>query len=391
MAPQKGTTPKGQKGQKRAAPASSRPAEDEQLCKVLKTQGISKAKYNAIIDAIGNPLAETLTDECREMLKTAVATSLCIAKDERHEVQTGLVEMIGEVIGEVMGKLKGAAEQESGKLAEVEQAHKVLTDAAEGAGLALAGATEVVAARQTAFEGAQAETKAAEKSLAEKQDEQRKVESHIGDMTKEKDAITSALSTDLATIVKGEGDAEPEPKRVQSLVALAKKLKLEEPLLEAMPNVLGKRPETRGSFDQIVIDQLSDCFSKRAKELDAELTAQAAPAQERAAAVGAAEAALAAAKASQERAAEALREAEAKRGDAQTQRDAADAEVAKDLPGRKSATEASELKQYDVDAFWITQKHFEALRDRLSKAAAAAAAAAEAAAEVAVEASEGGA
>jgi uncharacterized phage infection (PIP) family protein YhgE len=390
MAPQKGTTPKGQKGQKRAAPAS-RPTEDEPAFKVLKQQGISKAKYNAIIDAIGNPLAESLTDECREMLKTAVVTSLCIAKDERHEIQTGLVEMIGEVINEVMGKLKGAADQESGKLAGVEQAHKVLTDAADGAGLALAGATEVVATRQTAFEGAQADTEAAEKSLAEKQAEQRKVEANIGEMTKEREAITSALSTDLATIVKGEGDGEPEPKHVHSLVALAKKLKLEEPLLEAMPNVLVKRPDARGSFDQIVINQLNECFSKRAKELDAELAAQAAPAQERAAAVGAAEAALTVSKGSQERAAEALREAEAKRDDAQTQRDAADAEVAKDLPGRKSATEASELKQYDVDAFWITQKHFEALRERLSKAATAAEAAAEAAADVALEASEGGA
>merc|ERR1719221_2234749 len=100
---------------------------------------------------MGHPLVEGLSDDCREMLKTSVLTSLCLPKDERHEIQTDLVTMIGQVIDEVLQKLKGTAEQVAAELSEAEQAHKVLTDAAESADLALAGSTEVAAAKQAAF------------------------------------------------------------------------------------------------------------------------------------------------------------------------------------------------------------------------------------------------
>jgi hypothetical protein len=377
MAPQKGVKRAAaatrQEGQPAAKVLKEQIQAAEQLEATLKQHGVSKAKYNTIIGALENDGRQTFSDECRQMLKNSVLTSLCVAQDERHEIQTRLVEMIGTVIRETMEKLKEIAEKERSDSADVELAHKALIDAQAAAGQALTDGQAHTESQKAAFEEAQKASEAAAQVLGENQEAQRKGDEHTSAKTKERDAVAAALSTDLAAIVSGgEASGEPERKHVDSLVALATKLGLEDSLLEAMPSVLPKRPESRNSFDQMVLDQLSECLRKRVQDIESDLAAQGPATEERAAAVASAEAALEAAKGAQEQAAEALRVSEARRDELKAAKDAADKEVKNHLPQQKKVAKAVEKKQWDVDGFQIAVDIFEQLRDRSTKTAEAA-------------------
>jgi Flp pilus assembly protein TadG len=339
----------------------------EELESSLRQQGITKARYNVIISAMEHQLAEDLSDDCRVMLKNSVLTSLCVPKDERHEIQSRLVEMIGKVIGEVMGKLKETVERANADLAEVEKAHKGLADAAESASLALATGLEQAASKQATFAEAEVAVGGAEKFLLEKQDEQRLGDEDVINKTKEREMVGSALSTDFAAIVSGESKSDS----VDSLVALATKLQLEDSLLEAMPNVLLKRPDARHSFDQMVLDQLNGCLRKRIADLEADLASQASGTEERKAVVTSAEVVLQAAKAAREVAAEELRKAEATRDELQLAKKAADQELKKHVPMQKQATKAVEKKQWDMECFGLAVDTYQEFRDRSSTTAAA--------------------
>jgi Flp pilus assembly protein TadG len=275
--------------------------------------------------------------------------------------------MIGKVIVEVMGKLKETVERANVDLAEVEKAHTGFADAAESASLALATGLEQAASKQATFAEAEVAVGGAEKFLLEKQDEQRLGDEDVINKTKEREMVGSALSTDFAAIVSGESKSDS----VDSLVALATKLQLEDSLLEAMPNVLLKRPDARHSFDQMVFDQLGECLRKRIADLEADLASQASGTEERKAVVTSAEVVLQAAKAAREVAAEELRKAEATRDELQLAKKAADQELKKHVPMQKQATKAVEKKQWDMECFGLAVDTYQEFRDRSSTTAAA--------------------
>jgi hypothetical protein len=365
MAPAKGT--------KRAAPAMKE--QDEPVAKVLRQQRVSKAKFNAIRDAINHTLAEGISDQTRKMLVSAIPLSLCIPVDQRHDIQSGVVEMIGEVISIVTGKLQEVVDGESAKFDGSRQEKQALVDVAERTGAAESEASSAVEACKTTLAEKTAAHVAAGTVLATKKQEQDDGDAAMKEQKVEKEGIEAVIATDLAAVTAGNAEGGPAAEEhVGKVMALAAKLQFEASLLEAMPSSLGKKPDLRGPFDNMVLQQLGDRFNKRVSELATALAAEAPASGARAAAVGSAEGALKSAKEAMDGAAAALAAAESKLVEANTAKEAADSAVADYEPTYAKAEGEMKAKRLEMDSFNSTKIIYEELKKRLSKAAQDAAA-----------------
>jgi chromosome segregation ATPase len=365
MAPAKGT--------KRAAPVAKE--QDEPVAKILKQQRVSKTKFNAIRDAINHTLAEGLSDQTRKMLVSAVPLSLCIPADQRHDIQSGVVEMIGEVITTVTGKLQEAVDGEGAKLEGYTQAKQALVDVAEKAGATESDAASAVEACKTSLAEKTAAHAAAGTDLATKKQEQEDGDAAMKEQKLEKEAIEAVIATDLAAVTGGNAEGGPAAEEnVRKVTALAAKLKFEASMLSAMPSSLGKTSDLRGPFDNMVLQQLGENFNKRVGELAAALAAEAPASGARGKAVSTAEGSLQSAKEAMEGAAAALTAAEGKLGEAKTAKEAADSAVADYEPTYAKAEAELKTKRLEMESFSTTGIIYEELKKRLSKAAQDAAA-----------------
>lgn len=379
MAPAK----RGAKRQAEAPAAEVAPA--KRINDLVKKHGVSKQAFAAVMEVLEHPLTNELGPGCRSMLAALLPHSLLIPADQRHPAQATAVEMLSEVFSSILSKLQASAAEAAEALARVAASRGGLEAASREAQATAAEAAAVVDGRKTALAETAKEVQEAKAEVARQEQEQAAARSGLESLKADRSALSAVLSIDFARLRDGEYEAGSEQAHFAALKAVADKiLTMEESMAKAFPASIMMRPEVRGSFDVMVVDQVGAVLTKK----DAEL-AEAQAAAEAAAAVGgsavaAAQQAVEAAKEVQQRAADAFNQAQAEHQEIQAAADRARAALQDFEPSHEDAKKTSEAKEIEFDVF---RDHnfgrFVSLRDRTSPKAVEPEAQAEAAVAVA--------
>jgi len=247
---------------KRPAASSSAPSKKQ------RGSGISK-KITSISKAVKS--SESFPTAVLDMLCENMELCLGFCKEERHEYQVQVVEMIQKVLGSVEASLQSSIEAAQKGVSEADAEKEKRAAELEAATQAVTAASEA----QAAAEATEAEA-AKKKGEAEKNLKSATAEQRSGDKTYE---ATHGRKTNLGLIMthffvplkQQSLDASKAKEAVSAVCKLAKELAFDSALLTSMPSALGKAE--RGTFDQLVMTQVEEEMKKQTAECEAELEA----------------------------------------------------------------------------------------------------------------------
>eukprot|EP00930_Biecheleria_cincta_P001020 TRINITY_DN102191_c0_g1_i1.p2 TRINITY_DN102191_c0_g1~~TRINITY_DN102191_c0_g1_i1.p2 ORF type:complete len:380 (+),score=153.58 TRINITY_DN102191_c0_g1_i1:78-1217(+) len=312
-------------------------------------------------------------------------------KEERHDTQVRCAEMVAEIMKSIEENIQNQIKEAENKLAEAgtekaRREEKAAADSAEAA--AKAAALEEA---KKALDEATKEGKEAQKAVQAATKEQKAGDAeNLANEEKKKD-LDAALETIFKPLKEGAIEESARKKAIADVTKLGKEFVFDNALLTSLPSALSKKPEERGSFDGLVVNQLEKALTENAEKLAATLEAAAPAKQARADKVAEAQAALDAVTAKVKDCQEAVKNAEAALKEAETTSKASAKSVKQFGPEMKQ-TEASlsEAKE-NLESFASGAKAtFQELVDKSSVVpeAEAAPAADEAAAPAEAEAAE---
>jgi len=280
---------------------ASRAATEKPAKKAKKVVDDTPAKVKAVAAALAIAQKKGVAAEVTGMLQGMLEHALPIYKSERHGFQAEVVDMVGQVLAQAKAALEAdvlsaSALLENGDAEKVRRAAAVEGTAAQ----VLSCGAELVAlsaAKASALEALQATVE----FLKDTQEVQKSGDADALSLEKNKEDLSSTLAS-LMTMKEQAAGKRP----LNALAAQLTKVGLEKSLVECAQLPLAKKPEVRGSFDAVILEELYQALSKKLAAVESELQA-AAPAKEvRAASVESAKVGHEAVKAQSEAAAAAL-------------------------------------------------------------------------------------
>jgi len=351
------------RGSKRAAEVSVEAEHAKKLQTVLKQKGVTKATYEALVEAVEHPMASGLNPATRKMLVAMLPQGALVPVEERQEGQQACVRMLEEVFESITNAMTAEiAEADSQVSKETAEATKLEEDV-KNAETALKEASEAVATKKTILAEAAKTVIDSKTNLVEKEKDQQTGDAAYGAAVAEMEDVEAVLAQDFRLLRDGVGEGEAYD--TSKILSLSTKLGLEDSLLTALPSVISKKPSERGSFDAMVVAQLEEGLRNKVSKLNEIVTTGAPAAEAREAATAEAKGAVDAAKQAQQLAADELTEA----NNAQKQR-AREAETVKASlvaqgPAVKDAAALKTEKEEQLQRFveWNLAS-FEMLRDR---------------------------
>jgi len=249
----------------------------------------NEAKVDAAFTSVGDAVmeAEQLPEGVREMLVEMLPFSLKFASDERHELQTMAVDMVEQALTGKKSALAASLASEDAALASLKASESQLGANVTQAEAALAAQILVVEAKKNASEEATAAEKASQKHLKEEHAGQKAAQGNFTNMQEEKIAIESAFAEHFPPMEAGEGtEGKAHCKKLEPFL---KKIDIESTLLTALPSSCAKPKEKRGTFDNLVLQELDKAFKAKIAALGEALVAEGPAAVAREASVQAAE------------------------------------------------------------------------------------------------------
>jgi len=351
------------RGSKRAAEVSVEAEHAKKLQTVLKQKGVTKATYEALVEAVEHPMASGLNPATRKMLVAMLPQGALVPVEERQEGQQACVRMLEEVFESITSAMKAEiAEADSQVSKESAEATKLEEDL-KNAETALQEASEAVATKKMALAEAAKTVIDSKTNLVEKEKEQRAGDAAYGAAVAEKEDVEAALAQDFRLLRDGVGEGEAYD--TSKILSLSTKLGLEDSLLTALPSVISKKPSERGSFDAMVVAQLEEGLRNKVSKLNEIVTTGAPAAAAREAATAEAKGAVDAAKQAQQLAADELTAANIAQKQHVREAEAAKASLLAQGPVVKDAASLKTEKEEQLQRFleWNLAS-FEMLRDR---------------------------
>lgn len=203
-----------------------------------------------------------------KMLGQNVSSCLSTPHEERHAYQVTVIEMVEAVLSSTEKSLQEALAAAETKVAEAEAAKAERQAAVEAAAEATAGKTAAVEAAQAAHNEALQTVKAAKATLSATNTAfAADIAEFSSKETKKKhlEEIVASLAAADTESLSAEASA--------ALVKAGKELGFDTSLLGSIPSAVQKTPETRGSFDALVIQQAREQITKSIQALEAALAA----------------------------------------------------------------------------------------------------------------------
>lgn len=229
-------------------------------------------KIIVVKEAVG--YAHNRSDECCVMLECMVPGSLGPGLDERDELQSEAVE----IIGRVMERLEHQA------VAQVERAEEILRDpvkarhAMEEEMKAMQVSNDFAdkekRAKQQLVRDAKANMAAAATALRAAVNGKQMAEKEFDDLENEAAEVKKAFEQHFIPVRDGVWASKTDVmKHMAELGPVFKKFKYEESLIAAFQKAGERKPEARGHFDKLTIDEAGQDFVVRLKQLEAQLVA----------------------------------------------------------------------------------------------------------------------
>jgi len=266
-----------------------------------------KVKVNPVFAEIQDSLkhAEHLPENCRAMLSAMVPGMFSSACEQRSEHQSTVIQWVEDAMLKQKAKLVGETDVVRTKLADQGASKAARAGEAQKAEENLAELRKVVASKKTALAEVTIAMKATEKMLAEKQEEQRTLDSEYLAMKKEQEGLAAAF-VEHFQVPMNAGEAL----HYESLQPFLRNLDLEESFMISVPSSCAKTKDQRGSFDNVVLESLQQALLDRAAQIKDVVSNRSPESEAREVAVQQAEEQLAANKSDQEKAAAELASAQ---------------------------------------------------------------------------------
>jgi len=301
------------KGNKRAGQVSKAapPA------KVKKVEEEVPKYSNPLMEGVANAIQQAeLPEACKEMLLIMFPGSFDLPVEERHDFHAMVVRMVGESIQGTHAKMTQEAEEAGSAVEAAKAKHTDLEATAAEADSKLNVAGETVQSKETGLQDATSLASNKQTSSDDAKDAQTKGDAESEALQQEKQTYVSAIENSFKALSEADLEEEEAAQHYKVIEPLVANLHLDESLCLTLPSTCQKKPGNRGSFDNVIMEQLGKALQTRIAALSEQIEAGASGVAERAAAVQTAEQELQAAKEAKEAAQKDLQDAKAKREEA---------------------------------------------------------------------------
>jgi len=220
------------------------------------------------VSKLCNQVAEAVSsspeypEEVKTMLASTIDWTLAVPKERRHAFQDNAIEMVREVLD----GLKAAAQS---RLDEAEKTLETRCKESEQQQSAVEVAATVLAERKTIVAAAIGEhvertsaRVAAKQLLASAEQDQARGNADLVITEDKKQKLESGLETVFGPLKSGDLPAAKVQDAIKTIQKMAKDLGFDASLLQTARAVLAKAPSERGSFDNVVMEQLEAEFQK---------------------------------------------------------------------------------------------------------------------------------
>jgi len=245
-----------------------------------------KAKADPALASVADVIsqAEHLPERCRTMLIDMLPFSLSVPSEQRHGVQTWAVSAVEETLNGHKSLLEAAISSEDGKLTTLKASEVDLVQAVAEAESALNAQKDVVQSTKCSLAESTEVANTASKTLLTVQEEQKAGKIKLASATEEKATFEASFQAHFKTPM--EEGACPNFKELQPLL---KHIEMEASLLKALPSSCSKSKDDRGSFDEVVLQELAKALASKIAALGEIMVVETPAAVEREAAVQVAE------------------------------------------------------------------------------------------------------
>lgn len=228
--------------------------------------GSVSKKCKTVRDAL--VMYEGVQSSVLEMLGSNLGACIGIAKEDRHEFQQQVVEMIGEMLEGMEAAFKANIEAEEAVVKSSEEEKKSRDEAKSVAEQTAADKVQATAVAKTALAEASDSFKQATEALATAETEQKAGEADYEQNMGKKTKLESTVNSTYTPLKAGTMEASLVATSISAVVALGKEFGFDPALLGSLPSALSKAADARGSFDTMCCAQLEDEVAKRIAELD---------------------------------------------------------------------------------------------------------------------------
>jgi len=230
-------------------------------------------KVDAVIAAMGDGDYEVPGPwSCREMLVAMAPSALRTLQDERHSYQETMFGMLAEVFETEETRREGCVAEVKVKLEASEAEQSTRQAAKDSADAEVQAKMEEIAGKKEVLAQDSAIVRSENAKLQEASEEKICAENDNQVHMTEKEKGLQMQNEHLEMLKDGQCEnVRDQRSHLSALTPFFKKLSVDASLITAMPSALGKKPAERGSFDNMVVQQIEETLTKHLSSLDEKL------------------------------------------------------------------------------------------------------------------------
>lgn len=290
--------------------------------------------------------ASHLPEQCSAMLASMLPFSLAIACEERSESQQRVVGMVEETLHSLKSKMEVLLAAEDSKLTDLKAIMAGLLETVREAETTLSGKKEIFQDATSSLSDAKASVSVSSEAMVERQSALAKSEANLASVQADKAALDDAFQAHFRMPMEA-GDA-PHYKELEPFLET---VEMEQSMRSTLPGTCAKNKESRGSFDDVILEQLEKAIVGKVALLAETVAAESAIVAECTAAVGEAEAECTSKKEIENSATVAFEGAQKEQGEAEATFVEANEAVDKFRPQLEEHTGLCEFGQGKLDKF----------------------------------------
>lgn len=305
-----------------AAPAAPAPAKRRSVGKVDPIQQKCDSVASALLEAEGLP------ENVREMLAGSLSSCLSLVKADRHNFQHRVVAMVGEALSEIGSSINQSIAEAETEVASADTNKAALEAATQVAEKTLEARKAAVSQKKEFFEASTTAKKHATAALKDAEKDEKTGNKELDDATGKKEEIDTFRSITYKELT----ESVATKANTKILATIGKNFTYDGELIKALTSAFAKAPDTRGTFDKLVVSQFEEQMDKTQAGLISVLQQGEPGKQDRAAKVAAATSSLEVSEAADQACSQALADARTAETEAQKELNSANCALAAFTP-----------------------------------------------------------
>mmetsp|Transcript_126076 Transcript_126076/g.315038 ORF Transcript_126076/g.315038 Transcript_126076/m.315038 type:complete len:421 (-) Transcript_126076:253-1515(-) len=260
---------------KKHKPAAAKPAAAKPKPAPAKAKNPPKPKRDPLLVSVsaGLALSKELPDTAKSMLGDMLDFALTLYKEDRHQYQQNIVELVESTLGDVEKGLETSLEEAQNGIKQSEDKKESCTSIVQDNEAKLVDQSAVVQKRKHELADAARAFRATRESVNDIKISQDLAEQDLKKAQCDKEKLEAALADYFQPLLAAGASAGDETgqEKVDCLTLILKKFNMDEAMMTAVPMALLKEPGVRGPFDTMVISQLEAEVNNRIVAYDTTL------------------------------------------------------------------------------------------------------------------------